>query len=198
MPKAPAAPPPTALQIANFSAICGADGWVERAFEIFREHGFVIVEDLLKLHQHSAVLRDCERVAKALVGSERKGNRGPGRYSFGVGSSTGSMLHLPSYTRHLLDSGTAALRPVLDLIFAEGDRPGFSVLSGGGDFVLGDTHTHQKLHSDISVPRALNKLLPPPMVSVNYCVQELTHLNGPTRMVPGTELMGGCYDQNEP
>lgn len=197
-PQPPPAPPPTVEDMECYSANCGDDDWVERAFDIFKEHGFVIVAEILKLHQYSAVLRDCERAAKALVGPDRKGNRGLGRYSFGIGSSTGSMLHLPSYTRHLLEAGTVTLRPLLDLIFSEGDLPGFSVLAGGGDFVLGDTHNQQPLHSDIQVSKALNKQLPPPMLSVNYCVQELTHLNGPTRMVPGTQLLGGVVGEEEP
>lgn len=199
-PRPPPAPPPTSLEVEAFSVRYGEPGWEEQAFELFSEHGFVIVEELLKLYQYSAVLRDCEKVAKAIVGPERKGNRGSGRYSFGVASSTGSMLHLPSYAKHLLDAGGGLLRPLLDLIFAEaeGDRPGFMVLSGGGDFVIGDTHTHQDLHSDIQVARSQNKKLPPPLLSVNYCVQALTNLNGPTRIVPGTQLQGGLDGSHEP
>jgi len=108
------------------------------------------------------------------------------------------MLHVPSFARHLLDSAGALLRPLLDQIFAGGDQPGFQVIAGGGDFVLGDTRTHQDLHSDIHVNRQQNKKLPPPLLSVNYCVQELTNANGPTRIVPGTQLEGGLNSETEP
>jgi len=210
-PKPPMAPPPTSLDVKKLSVSSEAPDWEVRAFELFSEHGFVIVEDLLKLHQYTAVHRDCESAAKAMVGNDRRGNRGPGRYSFGVASSSGSMLHVGTWARHLLDGAGGVLRPLLDLIFAAGDAVGpdggddaseklaFSVYAGGGDFVTGDVRSHQKMHSDINISKALNRMLPPPMLSVNFCVQDLTHLNGPTRIVPGTQLEGGLGDgETEP
>lgn len=190
--------PETLLEVSEFTTSCEGPGWEDNAFELFATHGFVVVEGVLKLHQYAAVLRDCERVAGKMVGPERRGNRGPGRYSFGIASSTGSMLHEPSFTRHLLDHGSTVLRPLLERIFEGGERPGFLCLSSGGDFVLDRVPTHQDLHADIQVTKAHNLHLPPPLLSVNFCVQAITELNGPMRIVPGTQQGSSALPEKEP
>lgn len=197
-PREPAVCPPTTLKVSMYTTSCRHEGWQGDAFDIFAEHGFVVVEHVLALHQCSAVLRDCERVAEEIVGHGRRGNRGPGRYSFGKASSSGSMLHVPSFARHLLGNAGRMLRPLLDRIFFNGERPGFSCLSASGDFVLGDVHTHQALHADIQVPRELQKKLPPPYIAVNFCVQELTPMNGATRIIPGTHFQSSSIPDPEP
>lgn len=191
-------PPSAPIDVPTCSVSCDSEDWEARAYALFEDQGFVIVDDLLKLHQVAAVLRDCERIGKEIVGVERRGNRGPGRYSFGTASSTGSMLHVASFARHLLDGAGATLRPLLDRIFDGGVQPGFMVYAGGGDFVLGDVRTQQELHSDIHIGLSLNRGLPPPMVSVNFCVQDITEMNGAMRIVPGTQTIGGIKGAYDP
>ena len=40
--------------------------------------------------------------------------------------------------------------------------------------------------------------LPPPMISINFAVQDLNHKNGPTRIIPGTQLCHGIVPQPMP
>ncbi|CAJ1363663.1 unnamed protein product [Effrenium voratum] len=178
---APWGPMSSSLQVAMFSVSSSAHGWEDAAFKIFRHSGFVIIEDVLNLAQCHTLWTTCESLAKEIVGPTQAGNRGPGRYSFGVASSTGSILHVPAIAENLLDASTRKLRALLDYIF----RSGFLVYSGGGDFVLPHVDEAQKLHSDMQVARRLDVDMPPPLVSVNFCIQELTSLNGPMRIVPG-------------
>mmetsp|Transcript_127895 Transcript_127895/g.368409 ORF Transcript_127895/g.368409 Transcript_127895/m.368409 type:complete len:339 (-) Transcript_127895:79-1095(-) len=185
-------PPPSTLEVARYTTECSGDGWPDEAFAIFQEHGFVLVDGLLDTRQCRAVLDRCEEVAREIVGPEGLGNRGLGRYSFGAASSSGSMLHEPCFVRHLLSDAGGTLRPLLDRIFGRSSgRPQYSVYSGGGDFVLGNVWEFQQLHSDMQVKRALNVKLPPPMVSINFCVQDMTTANGAMRIVPGTQLHPG-------
>lgn len=190
-PALPSQPPPTSLKVEEHSVACTDLFWEDNAFELFKKNGFVIVKGVLKLHQYTAVHRDCERESQKLIGKGRLGNRGKGRYSFGNASSTGSMLHVPSYAKHLLGEAGFTLLPLLDLIFEDEERPGergFICYSGGGDFVLGGTTEFQEIHSDIHITKQCNKHLPTPLLCVNFCVQELSELNGPTRIVPGTQV----------
>ena len=183
--------PPTSLKVEEHSVACTDLGWERNAFELFKKNGFVIVNKVLKLYQYIAVHRDCEREAQQLIEKARPGNRGKGRYSFGNASSTGSMLHVPSYAKHLLGEASSTLLPLLELIFEDKKRPGergFICYSGGGDFVLGGTAEFQEIHSDIHITKQCNKHLPTPLLCVNFCVQELSEYNGPTRIVPGTQV----------
>lgn len=211
LPRAPSAPPPpwrlpapelppvepivplygprSTLDVTKYSVSCNEFDWACRAYEIFEDSGFVIVEDVLDLVQCQEVVMECESLAEQIVcPSRRSGNRGPGRYSMGIASSTGSVLHLPSFARVLLDYGGQLLHSLLELIFDSGRKPGFHCIGGGGDFVVSRVLTHQYLHSDIQVASKHNVKMPPPQVSVNFCVQELTSHNGPTRIVPRTQL----------
>ena len=183
--------PPTSLKVEEHSVACTDCSWEQDAFRLFKKNGFVIVKGVLKLHQYNAVHRDCVRESQKLIGERRLGNRGKGRYSFGNASSTGSMLHVPSYAKHLLGEASSTLLPLLELIFEDKKRPGergFICYSGGGDFVLGGTAEFQEIHSDIHITKQCNKHLPTPLLCVNFCVQELSEYNGPTRIVPGTQV----------
>uniref|UniRef100_A0A7S1W5J0 Uncharacterized protein n=1 Tax=Alexandrium catenella TaxID=2925 RepID=A0A7S1W5J0_ALECA len=196
-PHLPSAAPPSTLCVSDFSVDVGELGWEDRAFEIFSASGFVVVESVLKLHQCMQVLSDCDKAAEEIIRNEPSGNRGNGRYSFGKSSVTGSMLHVPSYAKHLLEAACGTLRPFLDLLFAAGDgggdggkesalpASGFICTGGGGDFVVGGETDFQPLHSDIHVSKAQDVHLPPPVLSVNFCVQPLTNDNGAMRIIPG-------------
>ncbi|CAK0878941.1 unnamed protein product [Prorocentrum cordatum] len=72
--------------------------------------------------------------------------------------------------------------------------PGFRCVSGGGDFVLAGERRFQLMHNDLgSVKREDDEHLPPPLVSVNFCVEDITGENGPMRMVPGTQRSNGHW-----
>ena len=122
---------------------------------------------------------------------KRSGNRGPGRYSFGNASSTGSTLHIPLSADYLLNTAGCKLHPLLCLIFEEERAHGPICTGGGGDFVLGGVTENQRLHADLTVKKTCDVLLPPPMVSANFAVQDITSQNGPMRIVPGSQLTRG-------
>eukprot|EP00930_Biecheleria_cincta_P033953 TRINITY_DN23498_c0_g1_i1.p1 TRINITY_DN23498_c0_g1~~TRINITY_DN23498_c0_g1_i1.p1 ORF type:complete len:616 (-),score=87.82 TRINITY_DN23498_c0_g1_i1:344-2191(-) len=176
--------PSAAPHVSDFTINLESPGWAETASNIFKQSGFVIVTGVLEPWQCQEVLQECRETAD-LVCRSRRGSRGPGRYSFGNASSTGSVLHLPTFAQHLLDHAGHLLRPLLDRIFVTG----FSCTAAGGDFVLGGgVSTSQEIHSDIHVKKKDNVLLPPPLLSVNFCVQELTDNNGPMQIIPCTQL----------
>ena len=177
------------LDVRNHSVAWDANAasWVSDAHKLFSNNGFVIIHNVLEPNERHTVLQDCEHAAEQIVGFERRGNRGPGRYSFGSGSSTGSMLHVQSFSTYLLNNGCLKLQPALNMIF-DGC---FICTGGGGDFVVGGTKTDQELHSDMIIKSKDDVWLPPPMISVNFVIQALTSLNGPLRIIPGTQLWRG-------
>ena len=181
----------TSLNVQFHSVTWGLIGWTAEARKSFNEHGFVVINNVLDSNQCSAVLTDCECAAKDIVGPGRAGNRGYGRYSFGVASSSGAMLHCESFAQHLLNGGCSKLQPLLVQIFEGGKEYGFLCTGAGGDFVVGGTDTDQFLHADIQVQKKQDLWLAPPMVSINFAVQDISCLNGPMRIIPGTQLHRG-------
>jgi hypothetical protein len=179
------------LDVCKHTIVWGSDGWVSSAHDHFRKNGFVLIKGVLTLDQCTAVHQDCERIAQQIVGPERNGNRGPGRYSFGNASNSGGMLHVQSFAEHLLGSACSKLWPLLDSVFACGAKPGFVCVGAGGDFVTGGTDTDQCLHADIELGKDFDVWMPPPMISVNFAVEEVTARNGPMRIIPGTQLDRG-------
>jgi len=178
-------PSTSTLKVTDYSVSINTPGWKDEAYRIFCHAGFVLIQDVLSTDQCEEVHQACESIAEEIVGPSRSGNRGNGRYSFGVASSTGSILHVPAIANNLLNHGCTTLYPLLCDIFWKDGRSDFHCYSGGGDFVLPGVEEYQKLHSDMQVAKRLDIWLPPPMLSVNFIVQELTSTNGPTRMIPG-------------
>ena len=174
-----------------------SSNWLGRALNLFVANGFVVIENVLTVKQQREVLRDCELAAEKIVGPNRVGNRGPGRYSFGKASSSGGMLHLKSFAHYLLNGGCYKLLPLLVKIFEKGAKRGFQCFSAGGDFVVRRTISDQHIHSDFGNDNA-DVLLPPPFVSINFTVQELTITNGAIRIIPGTQLYNGKLPTNTP
>ena len=181
-----------------------AHDWEQKAYDTFSRDGFVILTDVLTSEQCSELLRTCESVASQIVDEKMKGNRGQGRYSFGVASSTGSTLHIEEFAKHVLDSAGFMLHPLLKRIFAQTETYDNSYYSGGhiccgggGDFVLGGVKENQDLHADLVVKKDQDMLLPPPMVIANFSVQEITSENGPMRIVPGSQLTRGELPEQE-
>ena len=187
-PRPPQCAPPSALSpadILDLTVALDSVDWAQRGFNIFSKEGFVIVSGVLKLHQYSRVLRDCEEQGQALRIMQPGGNRGRNRWSFGNASLTKSMFHIQSWSKYLLRAAGGELRELLQLIFGD---DGCRCVKSGGDFVLGRTRAHQKLHADIQVKKQLDIHLPPPQLSVNFTLQPLTPDNGPLRIVPRTQL----------
>ena len=96
---------------------CDDPEWIEKAYDGFKRNGFVIIPNLLSSRQCLELRQACKRVASEIVAPKRQGNRGPGRYSFGVASSTGSLLHIKPWAEHLLNFAGVKLKPLLDTIF---------------------------------------------------------------------------------
>jgi ectoine hydroxylase-related dioxygenase (phytanoyl-CoA dioxygenase family) len=172
---------------------------VERAVKIFRRDGFVLVGDALNADQTEFLRNGVIEVVDDIVAhdSDRDGNRGSHRYSFGGSSVTRSMLHRPEW-QMLVDLPTVT--PIVTAIFESSD---YLLRSASGDFCLPGAVEYQPLHSDIRDfapdgntpfsafhdPRSFLTLrdLPCPYVCVNFLPFDQTALNGPTRQIPGSQ-----------
>ncbi len=172
---------------------------VERAVKIFRRDGFVLVGDALNADQTEFLRNGVIEVVDDIVAhdSDRDGNRGSHRYSFGGSSVTRSMLHRPEW-QMLVDLPTVT--PIVTAIFESSD---YLLRSASGDFCLPGAVEYQPLHSDIRDfapdgntpfsafhdPRNFLTLrdLPCPYVCVNFLPFDQTALNGPTRQIPGSQ-----------
>mmetsp|Transcript_117873 Transcript_117873/g.229181 ORF Transcript_117873/g.229181 Transcript_117873/m.229181 type:complete len:732 (+) Transcript_117873:72-2267(+) len=167
--------------------------WAVHAADIFREHGFVVVHNALTERKAAKVLEDCRRVAAQMVRADNpKGNRpGGARYSMTNAASTGSLLHLESFARCLLDNWVVlSVVRAISRLELEGDvstkrRRGsvFRCVRAGGDFVLPGERQFQPLHSDLTIARRANVHLPPPLISANFCVHDIDGENGQPRSV---------------
>ncbi len=172
---------------------------VERAVDLFRRDGFVVIADVLTAEQTAFLAAGCNEVVSDVLALDatRNGNRGSHRYSFGGSSLTRSQLHRPEW-QMMLDI------PLVDtLVTAIFGSPHFALRAASGDFCLPGAVGYQPLHSDVSDWRSENvsrfssfhdprgqltiRDLPCPYVCVNFLPQDVTRLNGPTRQIPGTQ-----------
>ncbi len=171
----------------------------ERAVGLFRRDGFVVIEKILNDDQIAQLNEGCTDVINEVLAldPEHKGNRGPGRYSFGGSSLTRSQLHLNAW-QMLLE--LSAVTRLLDALFGSTH---YALRAASGDFCLANTQDYQRLHADVRDyttdaespfssfhdPRGQLTIrdLPCPYICVNFLPQELTRLNGPTRQIPGTQ-----------
>ena len=172
---------------------------VERALRLFNRDGFVVVRDALDTDQIELLRAGVDEVVADIVAldTDRNGNRGSHRYSFGGSSLTRSMLHRPEW-QMLVDLPTVT--PILTAIFGSAE---YIVRAASGDFCLPGAVEYQPLHSDMrdfvdrksspfssfSDPRGHLSIrdLPCPYVCVNFMPIAMTPLNGPTRQIPGTQ-----------
>jgi ectoine hydroxylase-related dioxygenase (phytanoyl-CoA dioxygenase family) len=172
---------------------------IERAVQLFRRDGFVVIRDALTPEQTAFLKAGVDRACAEILAldPDRSGNRGSHRYSFGGSSLTRSMLHHPEW-QMLIDLPTVT--PVLTAIFGSSD---YSVRSGSGDFCLPGAVEYQPLHADMGDyvdgettpfssfhdPRGQMSVrdLPCPYVCVNFMPIDMTRVNGPTRQIPGTQ-----------
>merc|ERR1712039_206264 len=60
---------------------------------------------------------------------------------------------------------------------------------GGGDFVLGETDTHQRLHVDLQQLEMYSTPTPPAAIVANFVVSNVSCRDGPMRLVPHTQLI---------
>ena len=181
--------------------------WAVRASEIFKERGFVVLLGALSDKRATKVCADCLAIARSILDDVAKpqGNRhGGARYSFGKASSTGSLLHLPSFARYLLDN-TAVITTLQAISALSTDEAepsqkvanAFKCVSAGGDFVLAGERRFQRAHNDLGcVSKTSNVLLPTPLIAANFCVEHISGENGPMRMIPGTQLTQGHWDSS--
>lgn len=174
-------------------------GDIARAVKIFRRDGFVVIADVLNEEQTQFLANGCNEVAAEILAldTQRNGNRGSHRYSFGGSSLTRSQLHRPEW-QMMLD--IPVVNEVVTAIFGSAD---FALRAASGDFCLPGALGYQPLHSDVGDwisdtvspfsafhdPRGHVTIrdLPCPYVCVNFLPQEITRLNGPTRQIPGTQ-----------
>ena len=172
---------------------------VARAVTLFRRDGFVVVGDVMTPTQVDVLAKGCIEVMREIVAldTDRKGNRGSHRYSFGGSSLTRSQLHRPEW-QMLLD--VPAVTQIVSAIFGSGN---YTLRAASGDFCLPGAEDYQRLHSDVSDwvdgsqtpfsafhdPLGVTSIrdLPCPYVCVNFLPQDVTRLNGPTRQIPGTQ-----------
>ena len=172
---------------------------VERAVRLFHRDGFVVVRDALDAAQTELLRAGVGEVVADIIAldTDRHGNRGSHRYSFGGSSITRSMLHRPEW-QMLIDLPTVT--PILLAIFESDD---YIVRAASGDFCLPGAVGYQPLHSDMGdfVDRKATPFssfndprrhlsvrdLPCPYVCVNFMPIGMTPLNGPTRQIPGTQ-----------
>ena len=171
----------------------------QRALELFRRDGFVVIANVLNGEQTDFLAQGCHAVVGEILAldHDRAGNRGSHRYSFGGSSLTRSQLHRPEW-QMLLD-----IPAVTDIVSAIFGSPDYVLRAASGDFCLPGAVEYQPLHSDVRDwadsaatpfsafhdPRGQLTVrdLPCPYVCVNFLPQAVTRLNGPTRQTPGTQ-----------
>ncbi|CAN5475471.1 hypothetical protein BH10PSE5_BH10PSE5_29580 [soil metagenome] len=174
-------------------------GDTEHAVNLFRRDGFVVIANVLNGEQTEFLRDGCNAVAREILAldSDRAGNRGSHRYSFGGSSLTRSQLHRPEW-QMLLD-----IPAVTEIVTAIFESPDYVLRAASGDFCLPGAVEYQPLHSDVNDwrpdgrtpfssyfdPRGQVTIrdLPCPYVCVNFLPQDVTKLNGPTRQIPGTQ-----------
>ena len=137
----------------------------------------------------------------------------PHRYSYGTASASRQLLHDPAWAS-MIDLPTTT--PILAAMFGNRD---YYVIGSGGDLCLPGAVEYQVLHTDFTDdaaitparieqakslgidvrtdahgalnPLSTQKLLTwtPPLITINFCMSELTWENGPIRHIPGTHTM---------
>jgi len=148
-----------------------------------------VVRDALGAGQLAGLRNASARLLDLILEDDPDGSFGggagklPHRYSFGDASATKANFHLPEFCA-LID--LPATTPVLQAVFGSND---YQVAGAGGDVALAGAIEYQALHMDaIWGPHQghVQDLPVPPVVTVNFVLQDLTALNGPMRKVPGS------------
>lgn len=158
--------------------------YVPKAASALLESGWAVLRGILNQNDIDALSQTAHEVAAKILlhDSSRLGNRGPRRYSYGGASKTHHMVHEQAWAR-LLDN--KLLTPVLDFLYG-GE---YVAVGGGGDFVLGSTDTHQRLHVDLQRPEMYDVAYPPAAIAANFAVSHVSCEDGPMRIVPKTQRL---------
>ncbi|CAE7200371.1 unnamed protein product [Symbiodinium sp. CCMP2592] len=162
---------------------------VSRALESFQTNGFVVLDHALSKLQLEDLRKACSNIMDQIFASDPEGSFGggagklPHRYSLGDSSRTKSNFHLQAYAS-LVDLETTT--PLLMAIFGSHE---YLAAGCGGDVVLAGAIEYQALHPD-AIWGMLEKHVAdydiPPAVTVNFVLEDLTAINGPMRVVPGS------------
>ena len=168
-------------------------GDVERATETFHRDGFVAIGNVLSTEQLDLLRSGVEDVTNVLLEADPDGSVGggagglPHRYSFGGTSASRHMFHRPEWSQ-LID--LPATTAILTSIFGSAD---YIVYGSGGELVLPGAIEYQGLHSDnvwteLHDPHGSVSMrdLPTPVIHINFPTVDLTPINGPTRILPGS------------
>ncbi|CAJ1337097.1 unnamed protein product [Effrenium voratum] len=149
-----------------------------------RREGWAVLRGVLPPLQRQLLRRAAEATSASLLAKDpqRLGNRGPRRYSWGGASSSHHMVHHAAWAQLL---GQPWLLPVLQEAFGAE----FMAVGGGGDFVLGDTDSHQRLHVDLQLEEMYDQDSPAAIVA-NFVVSEIGCRDGPLRTGEG---LGLCH-----
>ena len=97
--------------------------------------------EALRAASDKLVAEICAQGGHGVAEPRGGGNRGWGRYSFGVASDSGSCFHQPEWAA-LVD-----VPPVTAVLTALWGSADYRCTGGGGDFVLPHVHDYQPLHS---------------------------------------------------
>ena len=169
--------------------------WRKKAVQVFRRCGFVVLRNVLCEEDCRSLLQACRRAEKEMAARraeksehEKPGSRGPGRWSFGCASKTGSMFHDIAWVKLL---NCKPLLAILKFLFPGGGK----CVAAGGDFVDAGTPYYQHLHSDVLIEGEFDVKFPPPYVSVNFVVQKIDSKNGPMRLLPGTQCVSAAVQR---
>eukprot|EP00439_Symbiodinium_sp_Y106_P083890 s171_g24.t1 len=162
---------------------------VSRALESFQINGFVVLDNALSKLQLEDLRKACSNIMDQIFASDPEGSFGggagklPHRYSLGDSSRTKSNFHLQAYAS-LVDLETTT--PLLMAIFGSHE---YLAAGCGGDVALAGAIEYQALHPD-AIWGMLEKHAAdydmPPAVTVNFVLEDLTAINGPMRVVPGS------------
>lgn len=178
--------PPSFDRLSSAPVFAGSGGEAdaEAAARALQEEGWAVLRGALRPDEVEALAVAAWEAADELLKLDdaRLGNRGPRRYSFGGASRTHHMVHLAAWAR-LLDN--AAVRPVLERAFGGS----YVSIGGGGDFVLGETDTHQRLHVDLQLEEMYDVASPPAAIAANFAVSDVGCDDGPMRLVPRTQRL---------
>lgn len=152
------------------------------AAQAILSEGWAVLRGALSDPLLTALREACSRAALDLLARDpqRVGNRGPRRYSWGGASTSHHMVHLTPWAQ-LLDVDSVV--KVLEALFGE-----YVAIGGGGDFVLGETDTHQRLHVDLQLEAMYASPAPAALVA-NFVVSDISCQDGPVRLVPKTQQM---------
>ena len=167
-------------QRANFEVVTA--GEVERAVQIFRRDGFVLLADALTADELQFARQGADRVVGEQTGAIalEEANRGFARYSFG------QQIQHPEWAQ------LVELDPVVDVVTAIWESEDFVCSGAGGDYSLPGAKI-QHLHSDIGdclndpEQRIVLADLPTPFIVANFPMVDFTRENGATRFVACTQ-----------